>query len=156
MVDFLSKTRFGPQSNIQFKMSADDFSAMIDMGSDAFIQKVSDFISTFQTEQLPRLQELKRYYLADNNIKYRETDRDSDRADNRIASDWAKYITVFMQGYMLGNPIEYEGDDNVVEKIDEFAKQNSVDYHDGLLETDLSIFSTTLSSPSYSIGFPNM
>lgn len=140
MVDFLSKTRFGPQANIQFKMSADDFAAMIDLGSDAFIQKVGDFIASFQTEQLPRLKELKRYYLADNNIKYRETDRDSDRADNRIASDWAKYITVFMQGYMLGNPIEYEGDDNVVEKIDEFAKQNGVDYHDGLLETDLSIY----------------
>lgn len=140
MVDFLSKTRFGPQSNIQFKMSADDFKAMVDMDSDLFIQKVSDFISTFQTEQLPRLQELKRYYLADNNIKYRETDRDSDRADNRIASDWAKYITVFMQGYMLGNPIEYEGDENVVEKIDEFAKRNGVDYHDCLIETDLSIY----------------
>ena len=65
MVDFLSKTRFGPQSNIQFKMSADDFAAMIDLGSDAFIQKVGDFIATFQTEQLPRLKELKRYYLAD-------------------------------------------------------------------------------------------
>lgn len=140
MVDFLSKTRFGPQANIQFKMSADDFAAMVDMGSNEFIQKVSDFIDTFQTEQLARLKELKRYYLADNNIKYRETNRDRDRADNRIASDWAKYITVFMQGYMLGNPVEYEGDDNVVEKIDEFAKQNTVDYHDGLLETDLSIY----------------
>lgn len=140
MVDFLSKTRFGPQANIQFKMSADDFAAMVDMGSDEFIQKVSDFIETFQTEQLERLKELKRYYLADNNIKYRETNRDRDRADNRIASDWAKYITVFMQGYMLGNPVEYEGDDNVVEKIDDFAKQNTVDYHDGLLETDLSIY----------------
>lgn len=140
MVDFLSKTRFGQQSNNQFKMSADDFADMVDLGSDQFIQKVNDFISTFQTEQLPRLQELKRYYLSDNNIKYRDTGRDSNRADNRIASDWAKYITVFMQGYMLGNPIEYEGDDNVVEKIGEFAKQNGVDYHDGLLETDLSIY----------------
>ncbi|MCT3071606.1 phage portal protein [Leuconostoc citreum] len=140
MVDFLSKTRFGPQSNVQFKMSADDFTAMVDVSSDAFIQKVSEFISMFQTEQLPRLQELKRYYLSDNNIKYRNTGRDTNRADNRIASDWAKYITVFMQGYMLGNPIEYEGDDNVVEKISEFAKVNGVDYHDGLLETDLSIY----------------
>lgn len=86
MVDFLSKTRFGPQANIQFKMSADDFAAMVDMGPNEFIQKVSDFIETFQTEQLERLKELKRYYLADNNIKYRETNRDRDRADNRIAS----------------------------------------------------------------------
>ncbi|MBZ6004086.1 phage portal protein [Leuconostoc gelidum subsp. aenigmaticum] len=140
MVNFLSKTRFGPEANNVFKMPTTDFEQIADMGSSQFIDKVNDFITTFQSQQLPRLAELKRYYLADNNIKYRDTGRDSNRADNRIASDWAKYITVFMQGYMLGNPIQYEGDDNLVKKIAEFSQQNGADYHDGLLETDLSIY----------------
>jgi len=140
-IDFLSKTRFGPQANEVFKMSANDFDKIIDMDSTEFIEKVNDYITTFQSRQLPRLQELKRYYLADNNIKYRETGRDVDRADNRIASDWAKYITVFMQGYMLGNPISYGSDDDgLLDKINDFSKQNGADYHDGLLETDLSIY----------------
>ena len=140
-VNFLSKTRFEPQANDLFKMSANDFEKIVDMGSTEFIEKVNDYITTFQSAQLPRLQELKRYYLANNNIKYRETGRDANRADNRIASDWAKYITVFMQGYMLGNPITYDSDDEkLIEKVNQFSKQNGADYHDGLLETDLSIY----------------
>ncbi|WP_353894740.1 phage portal protein [Leuconostoc mesenteroides] len=140
-IDFLTKTRFGPQANEVFKMSANDFENIVDMGSTGFIEKVNDYITSFQSRQLPRLQELKRYYLADNNIKYRDTGRDKDRADNRIASDWAKYITVFMQGYMLGNPITYDSDsESLLDKINEFSKQNGADYHDGLLETDLSIY----------------
>ncbi|MFT8849019.1 MAG: phage portal protein [Leuconostoc pseudomesenteroides] len=140
-IDFLTKTRFGPQANEVFKMSANDFENIVDMGSTGFIEKVNDYIKLFQSRQLPRLQELKRYYLADNNIKYRDTGRDKDRADNRIASDWAKYITVFMQGYMLGNPITYDSEsENLLDKINDFSKQNGADYHDGLLETDLSIY----------------
>ncbi|QEA41225.1 phage portal protein [Leuconostoc pseudomesenteroides] len=95
-IDFLTKTRFGPQANEVFKMSANDFENIVDMGSTGFIEKVNDYITSFQSRQLPRLQELKRYYLADNNIKYRDTGRDKDRADNRIASDWAKYITALI------------------------------------------------------------
>jgi len=140
-IDFLTKTRFGPQANEVFKMSANDFENIVDMGSTGFIEKVNDYIASFQSRQLPRLQELKRYYLADNNIKYRDTGRDKDRADNRIASDWAKYITVFMQGYMLGNPITYDSEsENLLDKINDFSKQNGADYHDGLIETDLSIY----------------
>lgn len=121
-------------------MATSDFETL-GMESDAFIQRVTDLITKFQSEQLPRLNELKRYYLADNNIKYRDTGRDSNRADNRIASDWAKYITVFMQGYMLGNPIAYTTDDEkLAEKITDFNKQNMSDYYDGLIETDLSIY----------------
>ncbi|MFK8254636.1 phage portal protein [Leuconostoc mesenteroides] len=140
-IDFLSKTRFGPDSNEIFKMSTIDFNSVVDMGSTEFIETLNKYITAFQTNQLPRLKELKRYYLADNNIKYRETGRDANRADNRIASDWAKYITVFMQGYMLGNPIAYDSDDEgLIDKINNFSKQNGADYHDGLIETDLSIY----------------
>lgn len=140
-MEFLKKTRFDTEANAVFKMSAAEFNSIDDFGSDKFISRLTDYITEFKYSQLPRLQELKRYYLADNNIKYRDTDRDSDRADNRIASDWGKYITVFMQGYMLGNPVKYASDDDaLVEKIETFGKQNGADYHDGLLETDLSIY----------------
>ncbi|USI45387.1 phage portal protein [Leuconostoc mesenteroides] len=140
-IDFLSKTRFGPDSNEVFKMSTIDFNRIANMGSTEFIETLNKYITAFQTNQLSRLKELKRYYLADNNIKYRETGRDANRADNRIASDWAKYITVFMQGYMLGNPIAYDsGDEGLIDKINDFSKQNGADYHDGLIETDLSIY----------------
>ncbi|WP_165206839.1 phage portal protein [Weissella sagaensis] len=140
MTDFLQSTRFNQYANDVFKMSADEFESIDDLSGERFTARLHDFINTFLRNQLPRLQELKRYYLADNNIKQRDTGRDKNRADNRIASDWAKYITVFMQGYMLGNPIQYNSDDKLLEKIEDFSKQNGADYHDGLIETDLSIY----------------
>lgn len=140
MNEFLNSTRFNQYANDVFKMSADEFERIDDLSGQQFIDRLHDFINTFLLNQLPRLQELKRYYLADNNIKRRDTGRDKNRADNRIASDWAKYITVFMQGYMLGNPIQYNSDDKLLEKIEDFSKQNGADYHDGLIETDLSIY----------------
>lgn len=140
MNEFLNSTRFNQYANDVFKMSADEFESIDDLSGQHFTDRIHDFINTFLRNQLPRLQELKRYYLADNNIKRRETGRDKNRADNRIASDWAKYITVFMQGYMLGNPIQYNSDDKLLEKIEDFSKQNGADYHDGLIETDLSIY----------------
>lgn len=140
MNEFLNSTRFNQYANDVFKMSADEFESIDDLSGQHFTDRLHDFINTFLRNQLPRLQELKRYYLADNNIKRRETGRDKNRADNRIASDWAKYITVFMQGYMLGNPIQYNSDDKLLEKIEDFSKQNGADYHDGLIETDLSIY----------------
>lgn len=139
-MNFLNKTRFSPNANAVFQTAAKDFESYEDLSVQNFIDKLVNYISVFQTDQLPRLKELKRYYLADNNIKYRETGRDVNRADNRIASDWAKYITVFMQGYILGNPIAYTGNDGLVEKIEQFNQENSTDYHDGLIETDLSIY----------------
>ena len=123
MNQFLNSTRFNQYANDVFKMSADEFESIDDLSGQRFTGRLHDFINTFLRNQLPRLQELKRYYLADNNIKRRDVGRDKNRADNRIASDWAKYITVFMQGYMLGNPIQYSSDDKLLEKIEDFSKQ---------------------------------
>ncbi|HHR8875805.1 TPA: phage portal protein, partial [Streptococcus agalactiae] len=97
---FLSGTRFNENANRQFIMLQEDFDA-IEYNSQKWIDQLKKYISSFETEQLDRLKELKRYYLGDNNIKYRPAKTDEYAADNRIASDFAKYITVFEQGYML-------------------------------------------------------
>ncbi len=136
----MNGTRYTDTANIEFRMPEDDFEKS-NMESPEFINQIENYIQQFRNNQLPRLQELKRYYLSDNNIKYRDTKRDKNRADNRIASDWAKYITVFMQGYILGNPVKYQNEDaQLVNKIEEFQNANNEDYHNGLLETDLSIY----------------
>lgn len=141
-IEFLSNSRFKSYANNDFIMASEFFDKYKeDMANSEMTEKLEGYITTFLNSQLPRLNELKRYYLADNNIKYRDTGRDKNRADNKIASDWAKYITTFMQGYILGNPIEYGNDDeDLMEKIKDFQKVNNEDYHNGLLETDLSIY----------------
>lgn len=140
-INFLQETRFKKSANDILRMPLAEFESYDDLNSEAFKSRLNKYIEAFTNEQLPRLEELKRYYLADNNIKYRPSKREKKRADNRIASDWAKYITVFMQGYILGNPIQYmSNNDALIEKIDQFSQSVNEDYHNGLLETDLSIY----------------
>mgnify|MGYP000201899259 FL=1 len=137
---FLKGRRFDENANRQFMMTIEDFEA-IEFESQKWIARLKNFVGTHRAEQLDRLKELKRYYLADNNIKYRDEKSDKYSADNRIASDWAKYITVFEQGYMLGNPVEYKNENAEIQAlIDNFSKQNNEQEHNVAIKTDLAIY----------------
>ncbi|HEQ0773220.1 TPA: phage portal protein, partial [Streptococcus pyogenes] len=137
---FLAGTRFNENANRQFIMLQEDFEA-IDYESKLWIDQLKNYISRFKAEQLERLKELKRYYLGDNNIKYRPAKTDKYAADNRIASDFAKYITVFEQGYMLGVPVEYKNENKDLQAaIDLMSVRNNEDYHNVKIKTDLSIY----------------
>ena len=137
---FLKGRRFDENANRQFIMTAEDFET-IEYEGQKWIERLKNFVGTHRAEQLDRLKELKRYYLADNNIKYREEKSDPYSADNRIASDWAKYITVFEQGYMLGNPVEYKNENAEIQNlIDNFSKQNNEQDHNVAIKTDLAIY----------------
>lgn len=139
MAKFLSKTRFNPHSNDQIIMLTEDYEA-IDFASQKWIEQLKQYINTHKL-QIARLEELKRYYLGDNNIKYRPDKTDEFAADNRISSDFAKYITVFEQGYMLGNPVKYTKEDKTLQElIDTFSEQTNEAYHNILIKTDLSIY----------------
>lgn len=139
-MSFLKGRRFDENANRQFVMIIEDFEA-IEFDSQKWIERLKNFVGTHRAEQLDRLKELKRYYLADNNIKYREEKSDPYSADNRIASDWAKYITVFEQGYMLGNPVEYKNENAEIQNlIDNFSKQNNEQDHNVAIKTDLAIY----------------
>ena len=139
MAKFLSKTRFNPHSNDQIIMLTEDYEA-IDFASQKWIEQLKQYINTHKL-QIARLEELKRYYLGDNNIKYRPDKTDEFAADNRISSDFAKYITVFEQGYMLGNPVKYTNEDKILQDlIDTFSEQTNEAYHNILIKTDLSIY----------------
>ena len=137
---FLKGRRFDENANRQFVMIIEDFEA-IEFDSQKWIERLKNFVGTHRAEQLDRLKELKRYYLADNNIKYREDKSDPYSAANRIASDWAKYIAIFEQGYMLGNPVEYKNENAEIQKqIDQFSKQNNEKDHNVAIKTDLAIY----------------
>lgn len=125
---FLGKTRFSSQANEVFRFATDEFEAL-DLENKKFIERLQKLIEKHKTHQLPRLKELKRYYLADNNIKYRKDKTDEDAADNRIASDFARYITIFEQGYMLGKPVEYKNEnEDIFNHITDFSIQNKKKY----------------------------
>lgn len=140
VTNFLKGTRFGDHANDHFFMMTEDF-AVIDYASSVWIEQLKRYVNRHKKEQLPRLQELKRYYKGDNNIKYRPDKEDSTAADNRISSDFAKYITMFEQGYMLGNPVEYKNEDGVVlENIKVFSAKNNEKKHNSSIKKDLCVY----------------
>lgn len=137
---FLKDHRYHKNANNIFRMAQEDFEDA-DFTSEQWVSKLEKIVNRHKSEQVPRLKELKRYYLSDNNIKYRPPKTDEFAADNRIASDFARYITIFEQGYMLGQPVQYKNDlDELQNRIDDFSQRNNEDYHNVLLKTDLSIY----------------
>ncbi|MGX7202382.1 phage portal protein [Enterococcus plantarum] len=109
---------------------------VIDFENEDMLKMIVKFIRHHKEKQVPRLQELKRYSLAQNNIKFTE-DKSADRADNKIANDWASFIVNFKKGVLLGNPLKYSGEKTIANKINEFASQSNEDYHNQLMADDL-------------------
>lgn len=151
-VNFLGGQRFNKEANKIYKVPVDklpkrDFlntstnqvEGYVDFESKEFKKVLIDFINHHKEKQVPRLEELKRYYMADNNIKYR-ADKSPNRADNRIASDYAAFIVEFKQGVLLGNPVIYNGNEAIIKRTEEFSNKNNEDYHNQLMALDDFIY----------------
>lgn len=139
-IKFLSGTRFNEQSNDVYRLRNEpDF-----FGEDFAKNTLPNLIENHLSIQVPRLQELKRYFLSDNNINYRPNKKDKNSADNRIASAFAEMIVVMRQGQMLGNPLQYRNDNDgavdLVKLIETYNKRNNMSAHDIDLFIDACIF----------------
>lgn len=148
-VQLLGKKRFDDEANLVYKVPVSELpkremlnqrngeiEQLIDFKNEDVWKMIVSFIRHHQTKQVPRLQQLKRYMLADNNIKYRPKKPDG-RADNRIASDFANFVVSFKLGVLLGNPLKYSGDKTIAKQINAFASQANEDYHNQLMGRDM-------------------
>lgn len=147
-IQLLGHKRFDEEANLVYKVPVsqlpkidmldkrtEKISECIDFKHEDMWKTIVGFIRHHREKQVPRLKELKRYLNADNNIKRRPSKPDG-RADNRIASDFANFIVSFKQGVLLGNPISYNGDRVIVERINRFASESNEDYHNQLMSRD--------------------
>lgn len=147
-IQLLGQRRFDEEANLVYKVPVSqlpkidmldqqtgEVSEFIDFKHEDMWKMIVSFIKHHRERQVPRLKELKRYLNADNNIKRRPNKPDG-RADNRIASDFANFIVSFKQGVLLGNPISYNGDKVIVERINRFASESNEDYHNQLMSRD--------------------
>ena len=103
---------------------------------------ILSMVTDFKLNKLPRLQNLKRY-LENDNPSVTDTNRRNEDgvSDVRASHAFASYIVTFMQGYMTGNPIHLDYDDEAVQEIlDTVNKLNNADYQNSLLERDASTF----------------
>lgn len=148
-IQLLSGKRFDDEANLVYKVPVNELpkremlnqrtgevEQVIDFEHEDVWKMIVEFIKHHRAKQVPRLHELKRYMLGDNNINYRP-DKPKVRSDNRIASSFADFIVSFKLGVLLGNPLKYSGDKAIAEKINTFASQSNEDYHNQLVGRDM-------------------
>jgi len=148
-IQLLSGKRFDDEANHVYRVPVNELpkremlnqrtgevEQVIDFEHEDVWKMIVEFIKHHRAKQVPRLHELKRYMLGDNNINYRP-DKPKARSDNRIASSFADFIVSFKLGVLLGNPLKYSGDKAIAEKINTFASQSNEDYHNQLVGRDM-------------------
>lgn len=145
----LSGQRWSNQVNQSYVMPADVFHAHFDHDNIAMIADVvKKFVEKHSTIDAPRIAKLQRYYLGDNDIHYWNNNKKAmNRADNRIASGFAKFITNMRVGYMLGKPIQFkynsddgnDKNDELDDLIKPFNRANDEQYHEKVMKTNLSV-----------------
>lgn len=147
----LNGSRFDKEANLVYKVPVSKLPTRIMQYSNGEKEEVIDFehqdvfnmivkfVQHHKEKQVPRLKELKRYSLAQNNIKFTE-DKSENRADNKIANDWARFIVNFKKGVLLGNPLKYNGDKTIADKINDFSSKSNEDYHNQLMLDDLLVY----------------
>ncbi|GKS56398.1 phage portal protein [Enterococcus mundtii] len=148
-IQLLSGQRFDDEANLLYKVPVNqlpkremlnqrtgEVEQVIDFEHEDVWKMIVEFIKHHRAKQVPRLQELKRYLLGNNNINYRPN-KPEVRSDNRIASGFADFIVSFKLGVLLGNPLKYSGDKAIAEKINTFASQSNEDYHNQLVGRDM-------------------
>lgn len=147
-VKMLNGPRFDQDANRVFKMNADKFEP-IKNDPNALGVVVSRFINRHFTHQLKRILTMQRYYIGVNDIKFWQSGKATNRADNRIANEMPKYITNMRVGYTFGNPIRFQYNDDssqtdtnrdeVNTAIDEFNQRTNEAYHEKVMKKNLSV-----------------
>lgn len=143
----LNGKRWAPEANKEYVMPRSEFNtAFQSNGLKAMAQVVAYFVARHYMIDSPRITKLQRYYLGDNDIHYWTNDKKiRNRADNRIASGFAKFITNMRVGYMLGKPIQFKPDDDngddssVDDLLSQFNQENDEKYHEKVMKTNLSV-----------------
>lgn len=145
----LNGKRWNTQANQTYVMPANEFHTNFDSHNPAMVANVvQKFVERHSTIDAPRIAKLQRYYLGDNDIHYWHNNKKMmNRADNRIASGFAKFITNMRVGYMLGKPIQFkyneDTSDDVDQKVDDdlkdFNRNNDEQYHEKVMKTNLSV-----------------
>ncbi|MGF2617742.1 phage portal protein [Rossellomorea vietnamensis] len=129
------KRRFSKEANIQYTFDS----------AEGLIKDTSELSAILKhhiEHQRPRLDVLDDYYVGENTtISAANRRKEDDKADHRAKHNYAKYVSNFMQGFLVGVPIAVQHKDKTTqEKIDDI---NETIEHAALnadIVLDLSIY----------------
>ena len=99
---------------------------MIKLSSDVILstENIKKLIDNHKQLNVPRLQKLEDYYLANNCILQRQM-MDPTKPNNKIANPYASYITNTLTGYFIGEPITYSSlDESIVKELNMIFEYN--------------------------------
>lgn len=127
---------YAKDANVEYTYDGTETDLMQDL------QSVSNYIKHHVKNQRPRLKILSDYYEGKTkNIVETTRRKERDMADNRVGHDYASYISDFVNGYFLGNPIQFQDDnDKVIEVMESFNDLNDIESHNRSMGLDLSIY----------------
>lgn len=98
------KLRFHRESRMTYRIQSVD-----DLFSDNY-KLLIQLITHHQEKQVPRIQELYDYAEGNNHevLKHEFRRNETDMADNRAVHNFGRKISVFRQGYLVGNPVQVD------------------------------------------------
>src|SRR5690625_121860 len=105
-------------------------------------EAIAELIEHHKNNQRPRLKTLREYYKGNNaGILVDKRRREEHLADNRATHNFAKYVSQFIQGYMMGVPLKTTyPNESVDEQIRDINRDNDADEHNSELVLDQSIY----------------
>lgn len=130
-----SRRRFSKEANVQYTYKS--AKALINN-----LDVLTSMLQHHEAQQRPRLDVLDDYYEGRNVAMLRNNRRKDDHlADHRATHNFAKYVSQFIQGYMVGIPLKTQhADDKVDEMLKDINRDNDADAHNSDLILDLSIY----------------
>lgn len=130
-----NKQRFSNEANIHYRYSSAD--ELI-----ANLEDLSDMVQHHIQYQRPRLQTLENYYKGNNEtILQANRRKEENLADHRATHNFAKYVSQFIQGYMVGVPLKTNyPDEKINEQLREINRINDADEHNSDLVLAQSIY----------------
>jgi len=100
---------------------------------------VKKLVDKYISEEVPRLERLEKYYLAEGDIKDRQM-KDKSKPNNKYANSFGSFITDTMQGYFLGKPIGYTSQDKeYIDRISTIYKKVHEHAHNADIGKSMSI-----------------
>lgn len=102
-------------------------------------EQLDKFIGLHRQEVTQRYEKLQAAYESDHDILHQK-DKDPFKPDNRIVSNYPKYIVDTMNGFFIGNPIKVVSDNEAVSEFVEYLDQyNDQDDNNAELSKIMSI-----------------
>ncbi len=130
-----AKQRFSSEANMHYRFSS----------AEKLIENTDDLLKIIkhhEQNQCPRLKELQDYYKGINtSILIGKRRKEEHLSDHRATHNFAKYVSQFIQGYMVGVPLKTSyPNEKINEQIRDINRENDADEHNSEIVLDQSIY----------------